>query len=238
MTDAKTTRANPLGDVPDALRRLLRAEMELGKTLLESMIGTAAPTFESLTSSSCCGNSGFGNAKRSRSSCDIPPPCWEPRPLGERTSHVSPCSEVCLEILLDNCGIEAHPVKVGVRGYDDVTITPNTVTLPPLERKRIRVCANIPKGVATGTTYDLTVVIAGCRVHYLRWTLSVGTFGLHTNQKITEHDCADQLHHWYDHFYCRRPCRPRDADGKPSTEVPGVPQHPTAAAQKTEASRE
>jgi hypothetical protein len=196
MTETKV-KATALGGVPDALRRLVQAELELGRTVLESLVGTPLPELGSVTrrASKCC-----------TGSCDIPPPCWAPQSLGERTSHVSPCSDATLELALENCELKPRSIKVATTGYQGVVVTPADLTLGPLERARVRLVASIPKGTAIGTEHEVTIVIAGCKVHYLHWKLSVGTLGLTSDQPVKVKDCRDFVHHWYDHFYCPRPC--------------------------------
>lgn len=193
-----------LGEVPDALRRLLRAELELGRGLLASLLGSDLPSL----GGSLLGSCGCGCGK---STCSIPPPCWLPQSLGDRTSHVSRCSTVCLELELDNCGLEGRRVKVAAKGDQNVTVSPNELDLGPLERGRVKVCVHVPDDAKTGSRKEVTVVVAGCKVHYLRWTISVGTFGLSTDHRVRVEDCPDYVHHWYDHFYCARPCGGRSA---------------------------
>lgn len=208
MSETTSKRASAFGDVPDALRRLLRAEMDLGRNLLESALGTSLPSF----------NPNLGDLSRrmmARSCCDIPPPCWMPHRLGHWTSHVSSCSNTDLTLVFENCAAARRGIRAKAMGDAAVTVTPSELVLPAFGRGTITVTASIPKGVPTGTTHDVTVVIVGCRVHYLRWTLSVGTFGLGGDLRVCVDDCPDQIHHWYDHFYCPRPCRGRA--GEPVT---------------------
>ncbi len=48
--------------------------------------------------------------------------------------------------------------------------------------------------------------VRGCQLHFLRWTVVVASIGADTFYEVDVKDCPDHIHHWYDHFYCPRPC--------------------------------
>jgi hypothetical protein len=50
------------------------------------------------------------------------------------------------------------------------------------------------------------VWVRGCYDHYIRWTVSESRFGGDTCHELDVEDCPEYIHHWYDHFYCERPC--------------------------------
>ena len=200
--NGQKAKSSTLGGVPAALASLVDAEMKLGSDLFRAMTGTALPQVGDVV-----------RAVRSRAStstggcCQIPPPCWLPQPLGECTSHVGQCKSACIELLVTNCDAAARTITVDVpKGGAQVTVTPASVDLGPFERGTVSVCYAVPQGEADGTEHELLVWVRGCKEHYLRWTVSVGTLGLASCHQVTVEDCADYIHHWYDHFYCARRC--------------------------------
>jgi hypothetical protein len=50
------------------------------------------------------------------------------------------------------------------------------------------------------------VWIHGCVEHAVRWTVRVAGRGGDSCNELDIDDCPDYVHHWYDHFYCARPC--------------------------------
>jgi len=51
------------------------------------------------------------------------------------------------------------------------------------------------------------VWIRGCVDHVVRWTVKSSRRGSDCCHELEIDDCPDYVHHWYDHFYCPRPCR-------------------------------
>jgi len=188
-----------LGDVPDALMRLLRAQFDLSRGLLESLTGSTIPSLgDQVRKLSFAAGKG---------TCHIPPPCWMPQPLGECTSHVSPCAKACIRLVVTNCDRVAHTVNVRVSGPGDlVTVSPQSVTIDPMDCREIDLCLEVPKDAPKGHEYKSIVWVEGCKQHYLIWKVSVGTVGLDACHEVEVEDCPDYVHHWYDHFYCARPC--------------------------------
>jgi len=202
MTDSAAT---SLGGVPQAFLNLLNAEMKLGRELFESLTGIAVPDLT---------RSLHDAGKRLRGGCcDIPPPCWVPQPLGDCVSHVCPCSTASLRLIVTNCDGYAKR-QVAVEATGNVTVSPPQVVIPPLERATIELSIAVPQGAKPGETFESLVRIHGCREYYLRWTVRVCNnlgFGSCRDSchEIAVEDCPDLIHHWYDHFYCPRPCPPR-----------------------------
>jgi hypothetical protein len=64
----------------------------------------------------------------------------------------------------------------------------------------------VPADAATGQEYEVLLWVRGCQNHYLRWTLKVANRGASCCHEVEVEDCPDLIHHWYDHFYCERPC--------------------------------
>ena len=87
-----------------------------------------------------------------------------------------------------------------------MTVAPPSLDLGPQERGTISVCIAMPDHAKANDRMEALVWLRGCREYYFRWTISVGTLGLDSCHEVDVCDCPDYLHHWYDHFYCVRPC--------------------------------
>lgn len=198
-----TTNEKPLGDVPDAFLHLLKAQIELGRGLFEAMTGTQPPAFQDAIRT-------FQQAAP-RPVCHVPPPCWMPIRLGDCTSHVSACGSARIRIVVTNCDRTARLVSVRAEGDEAVTVSPASAQLGPFQRATFSVGRDIPEDAESGR-FESLLWIDGCRQHVLRWTVSVGTAGLDSCHEVAVDDCPDHRHHWYDHFYCYRPCNDQRSD--------------------------
>lgn len=186
-------------DVQDAFMKLMQAQARLTSDLVESVTGVKLGGLA-------------GTARRrlergGRGCCDVPPPCWMPRQLGECTSHVAECRTACVDLVVTNCDRVARAVTVQASGANEkvVTIEPATLQLGPFERRTVRACLTVPQG-ADGRKLEVLLWVRGCREHLLRWVVSVGSTGLDSCHEVRVDDCPDYRHHWYDHFYCARGC--------------------------------
>ncbi|MEZ4416099.1 MAG: hypothetical protein R3E10_10090 [Gemmatimonadota bacterium] len=148
-------------------------------------------------------------ARRSRDSCEIPPPCWEPQPAGSCTLTLTPGSTGTLRIRVSNCGWSRHLVGITALGRlaSVSTHQPTTLALGPHERATFTVSVQVPKGVKAGEDLSGILIVRGCRDHYVQVTVRVAECAQHACCDVQIEDCADQIHHWYEHFYCPRPCR-------------------------------
>jgi len=139
--------------------------------------------------------------------CEIPPACWLPRSLGEVRSLVCPGGRAVLRLRVTNCDMrgrrfEAAPTKTGVA----VTVTPTELALGAMQRGWFTATADLPADVKHGEQFELLLWVTGCNAYYLRWTIEAGAGASSCCHEITIDDCPDYVHHWYDHFYCARPC--------------------------------
>jgi hypothetical protein len=75
-----------------------------------------------------------------------------------------------------------------------------------MEREFISATLKTPPNANLGTSYEAIVWIRACRDYYLRWTVTVADRADCCAEVIDVVDEPDYVHHWYDHFYCRRPC--------------------------------
>jgi len=149
--------------------------------------------------------------------CEIPPPCWEPQPAGTCSLELAPGTGGTIRVRVTNCGWTRQIVAITAPGRLAawMTFTPTALILYPQERATLLVTLQVPAAVPIGRAFSTALVIRGCRDHFARIELAVGDCvgGARNCCDVCVDDCADQIHHWYDHFYCARPCntvRPPD----------------------------
>ena len=197
-----------LGDLPGAFMNLINAQMKLSADLFESLTGQASPTTSELTRAGRKLVTGATGCQPRAGCCTIPPPCWMPQPLGECTSHVAQCRTACIRFVVTNCDRIKRTVTAEVSGpaAAKVTLSPTSLALGPQERGTISACISIPDSAPVGEKTEHLIWLHGCKDWYFRWTVSVGTVGMDSCHEIEVCDCPDYVHHWYDHFYCARPC--------------------------------
>ena len=137
--------------------------------------------------------------------CTIPPPCWEPQPIGDVTTRVCPGNKAVLRLHIENCGSKARTITVDTADKL-VDVTPASLTVPAYLTETVVVSLDIPATAKEGETRTMVVWVRGCYVHYLRWTIDVTCKNASCCSDVHVDDCPDLVHHWYDHFYCNRPC--------------------------------
>jgi hypothetical protein len=142
--------------------------------------------------------------------CEIPPPCWAPQPLGEPTTEACPGNKALLRLTITNCGLTGRTIKVSATNAA-VEVEPASLTLGPMEEGLVAVSLAVPAGATKGQTQKSLVWIRGCKDYFIRWTVVTAASGVSCCATELElEDCPDLIHHWYDHFYCQRPCPNRD----------------------------
>jgi hypothetical protein len=139
-------------------------------------------------------------------SCDIPPPCWMPREHGPVRTHVCTGGTASLRLRITNCSIEHTTVTVEAKGSAKVKVAPASLSLDPLERGALTLSLATNATDARGSEHESLIWIHGCREHVVRWTVAVAGRGGDSCHELDIDDCPDYVHHWYDHFYCARPC--------------------------------
>ncbi len=155
------------------------------------------PALPTLPGSSACG-------------CDIPAPCWMPRELGVVRSHGCPGTTARVRLNITNCGLGRRTVRVSVagKGSEQVKVSPEAVDLGTYERDSATATLTFTDQMTE--PLELLVWVRGCRDHVLRWRLEASDDGCASLHEVDVEDCPDLVHHWYDHFYCERPCSHRD----------------------------
>jgi len=141
-----------------------------------------------------------------RRSCEIPPACWLPRSMGDIHSCACPGGTASIRIRVTNCQPKANHVEVVARSEREVKVTPESATIEPMERKSFSVCVSIPEDACPGEKFEMLVWVTGCNAYYLRWTVAAADRVSGSCHEVEIEDCPDYVHHWYDHFYCHRPC--------------------------------
>ncbi len=140
-------------------------------------------------------------------SCEIPPPCWLPRTLGELKSIVCAGGTVSLRVRVTNCQARASQVQLKASPEDlQVEIDPQSALLAAMERRWFNIKLTAPADACKGGRYEALLWVHGCNSYYLRWIVDVEQTGSASCHELEIEDCADHVHHWYDHFYCARPC--------------------------------
>ncbi len=175
-----------LADAAKAVGDLLDQGTKLGMGLLESV---KLP----LPSKSCgC-------------SCEIPPPCWAPQPLGDVTTRVCPGNKAVLRLHIENCGDAKRTISVDST-EKSIDVQPASLSVAPFEEATVVLSLDVPATTSEGEKHTAVVWVHGCHLHYLRWTVEVTCKAGNCCDDVRVEDCPDLVHHWYDHFYCDRPC--------------------------------
>lgn len=147
--------------------------------------------------------------KRTSGGCDIPPPCWEPQPAGTCSLRIQPGCVGKIRVHVTNCHWSRQVVVVTALGRlaGWIQLDPTTLVVDPQERRTVEVTVRVPEDAKPGQTFTGPLVIRGCRDHYVRVEINVTECGGCMVCHAYVDDCPDHIHHWYDHFYCPRPCR-------------------------------
>lgn len=150
--------------------------------------------------------------------CHVPPPCWVPKRLDDVFERIKPGNTALVRLKLMNCG--AKPQTFSVATNDpQVEITPATLMLGPLEEGVSVLSLTAAPDAPDGLITSIVVSVTGCARYNFRWTIKVAC-RCHRRGGCHDHCChgcgccrevqiterPDSIHHWYDHFYCERPC--------------------------------
>src|SRR5262249_9207317 len=111
-----------------------------------------------------------------------------------------------LRLHVENCGSTARTIIVDATDKS-FSVSPASASVAPYEEQLVLVSMEVPAAGAEGEGDGTVVWVRGCYMHSLRWTVDVtckGGASCCTDVEVS--DCPDFVHHWYDHFYCERPC--------------------------------
>ena len=152
--------------------------------------------------------------------CEIPTPCWLPQPAGRCELTLTQGGTALVRLHVTNCDWRRHTIVVSASGRlaGWVAIDPTTQVLDPQETGMVLVTVRCPRDAEPGTTVTGPIVIYGCNVHVARLSVRVTRGATCAACDLCIEDCPDPIHHWYDHFYCFRPCW-RAAEGAAPADV-------------------
>jgi hypothetical protein len=188
------------------LGRSLDELLALQQRLARELLGMGVDGFGRVLHGLGGATSALG-ALRPRSCCDIPEPCWMPQDLGEVACRLCPGGKGTVRLVVTNEELRPHtvvPVASGAAA-GQVSFEPKSLPLGPKERGTITATFIAPDG-EPGRTLEALVWLRGCRDHFLRWAVTVAKEGGGCCHELRVHDGQDHVLHWYDHFYCPRPC--------------------------------
>jgi hypothetical protein len=146
----------------------------------------------------------------------IPTPCWLPEDHGDLTVFIEAGGTARLAVRIRNTDGQQQNVMANVNGTGSQFVTPTTASavVPAYGHATFNFTVTAPQQTAAGTYADVQIVVQGCRRHVLNWRVDVVEKcepDAKASHEIRIGDGVDPIHHWYDHFYCRRQCPPRAA---------------------------
>lgn len=147
--------------------------------------------------------------------CHIPPPCWMPRILHHVVSDGVVGNQTSVTFVITNESMASRPIRVfTTTPLAGLSPTTKTVTVAPMARTEVTITYTIPAGTTADPGTEILLWIEGCRLHFLRWIVKLGTLSANTDQEVHVKDGPENLHHWYDHFYCPHPCMERQDESR------------------------
>ncbi|MEA2876667.1 MAG: hypothetical protein QOF14_1863 [Hyphomicrobiales bacterium] len=187
------------GGIEQAFKGLVAAQVSLGKELFKIAADAAGGAV-----------SGFGiKPSHAPSCCHIPEPCWMPLQHGPIHCLLEAGSHGTLDLDITNEDFQAHSYAIQATGADAglVKINPPVLTLGPKLRGTVQATFALPNP-ATKKHYEAVIWVIGCRSHYIRWRVDVADKCCDARccHELSIQDQPDYVMHWYDHFYCARPC--------------------------------
>lgn len=202
MTDKPS--APSFGEAAQAMGDLFNQSAKLGMAMLGPLVSGSVQMWSSVLQelkpthgAGCC--------------CEIPDPCWQPRKLGEVRCVVCAGGTATVRLRVENCTWTKRQVQIVIMNPSAaVTVTPAGLDLGPMERGVVAVSLAVAPSAGEGQEFEVLILVRGCNNHFLRWIVTSTTKGVNTCcSEVEVKDCVDQIHHWYDHFYCHRNCTNR-----------------------------
>lgn len=149
-------------------------------------------------------------------SCRVPRPFWWPHQVAEVNSYVCPGGVATLRIIIKNNGPRPGKYQVAVLPSalaGNATISEPEFLLVPFERKTVAVSFMVPGDHAVGQVDEPLVWVRGCLEHVVVWRVTASKLSSTVCHEVAITDTPNYEHHWYDHFYCERPCRNANTKG-------------------------
>lgn len=194
-----TCKRDALKGIGDVLNDFLDAQVRLGVQLMESLVDKPAGMLIDTMKRGLSATQGC---------CEIPAPCWVPQSLGEIVSHTCPGAKAVVRFLVTNCDMVPRTMKAQAANgaAEKITIEPASLLLEPQQRGFITASLEVPADTHDCEEFEILIWLIGCNAYYLRWIIKVGKRGCDCCHEVEVEDCPEHIHHWYDHFYCWRPC--------------------------------
>jgi len=201
------TRTAGSARIGNAIADLIDQGARLSKEVLDALLSDTVEVARQLTAGGTTLSATTGRLLGGCDCCDIPPPCWMPQQLGTITSHVCPGATASLRLRITNGSAVQREITVTAAGPQAamVAIEPGSVTLAPFGEGTVTATLAAAADQRCEPQH-VQLWVHGCRDHVLRWTVEVSERGCSCSHEIEIEDCPDLVHHWYDHFYCERPC--------------------------------
>ena len=186
-----------------ALAKMVETGTKAGISALQSLTGDMPDALSGMVD---WASSQVGGGK---CGCEIPPPCWMPRELCEVISYGKSGNLASITFVIRNHSMADRVFTISTTtSLAGLTFSATHLSLGPMERGTVEVTYTIPATLTSGLGTEILLWIQGCKLYFLRWTVKLGPVSGDTNYEVCINDQADYLHHWYDHFYCPRPCLP------------------------------
>lgn len=214
---SNSTLGPSIGEAVMLVRNLFGHSAQIGMEIL----GALGQSSSKALCETVQGRTGFG-ALGGCDTCEVPPPCWEPQPLGQVTSFVAPGGQATVRFRVTNCGFANRTISFEAdKSVFDVTFSPPSLGLGPLRRGMVSASLTMPAEAKQGAEQELILLVRGCKLYYLRWVIKVAACGVNMCNEVEVNDCPDMIHHWYDHFYCHRHCHD-NREGIVGISYPGI----------------
>ena len=185
------------------LKAAVAAQLALGKEVLNLMGTGARSTKDAL---------GGIKMPKMGGCCEIPEACWMPKSLGEVSCRLPPDGRGEVRLIVTNGDYRSHKTVVKSAGAQAGAVgfqPAGPVALGPKERAVIVAEIKAPKALGH---YEGVIWVSVCSDHYLRWSIDVAEEECGCCcYEVTVDDTPDYESHWYDHFYCLKPCMSRIA---------------------------
>jgi len=193
MSDSKWT----------AVKRMVESEIDKAK----KYVGKAVEEFHHSDQ-----DSGIHLCDDSGCSPRIPTPCWLPEDLGDLRVEIDREGTARLTVRVRNKDGQPRQVTAHVTGAGSQFVAPvnGSVSVPAFGYGTFNFTVTVPASAPVGTYVDVNIAIDGCRRHVMNWrvdALEKCDPEAKSLEEIVVCDGADQIHHWYDHFYCERRCQ-------------------------------
>jgi hypothetical protein len=186
-----------------ALAKMIEASAKAGVAAVQSLTGELPDTLSGVVDWAA------SQAGKGQCNCDIPSPCWMPRELCEVISYGKAGNVASITFVITNHSMTDRVLTISTTTpLAGLAFNATHLSLGPMQRGSVEVTYTIPTTLTSGPGTEILLWIQGCRLYFLRWTVKLGPVSGDTNYEVCVNDQADYLHHWYDHFYCQRPCLP------------------------------